>query len=208
MFGLDVILGGITGLLGNVVSGVLNYKTLKAKQEHEQKMLELKTARDRERTKLQIELSKAETQATIELSDAEVYKESIKSASRPSFSEQWIDKLLEVEGKWRFISIPTSVFLMVLFGFVDWIRTLMRPALTAYLVGLSTVVTWMAWDVLKQYNVEAIGVDDAIGIFRQTISIVTYLTVSCVTWWFGDRRIAKFLQKLDLGSNNQDSPPF
>jgi hypothetical protein len=38
------------------------------------------------------------------------------------------------------------------------------------------------------------------AIFDQVTSIVIYLTVSCVTWWFGDRRVAKFLMRLRGGN--------
>ena len=34
-------------------------------------------------------------------------------------------------------------------------------------------------------------------IYNEVTSIVVYLTVSCVTWWFGDRRMAKFLMHMN-----------
>ena len=37
-------------------------------------------------------------------------------------------------------------------------------------------------------------------IFDQVTSIIIYLTVSSVTWWFGDRRTAKFLMRLNDGN--------
>ena len=45
----------------------------------------------------------------------------------------------------------------------------------------------------------------ATSIFNDVTSIVTYLTVSCVTWWFGDRRMAKsVMQMRGLDQNKMD----
>ena len=75
----------------------------------------------------------------------------------------------------------------------------MRPGLTAYLVGLTSWITFISMDVLKKHG-HLLTADQAGDIFDQVTSIVIYLTVSCVTWWFGDRRVAKFLMRLKDGN--------
>jgi hypothetical protein len=197
MIGLDVILGGVTGLIGNIISGVMNYKTQKLKNEHEQKMVELETTAMREEAKMKIEVTRAEIEGAVELADSKIYGVSQELGNVDQFSDKWIEKLFTVEGPiGKFFAIPAAIMIAISFGFVDWLRGFMRPAITMYLTGMTTVITWMAWDILQKHGVQTMTVAEAIGIFDQVISIVIYLTVTCVTWWFGDRRMAKFLTNM------------
>lgn len=197
MIGLDVLLGGVTGLLGNLVTGWMNHKTTKLSNEHEQKMVALETAAMKEESKMQIAISKAEIEGAVELADSAAYMESIKVGNKKMFSEKWIDRLFNVEGKvGKFFAIPLGVILAMGFGFVDWLRGVMRPGITLYLTIMTTVITYMAWKLIQDHGA-GMTVDDAVEIYKQTTSIVIYLTVSCVTWWFGDRRMAKFLTNMN-----------
>lgn len=193
MIGLDVILGGVTGLLGNVITGWLKYKNQKMEFDHEAKMVALETAAMKEEAKMQIAVTKAEIEGAVELADAQAYTESLKAGQKAMFSEKWIDKLFSVEGRFgRFFAIPVAVFISFGFAFVDWLRGFMRPALTMYLTAMSSVITWMAWEIMQKNNI-MMSATDAVDIYQQTTSIVIYLTVSCVTWWFGDRTMSKAL---------------
>jgi len=197
MVGLDIILGGVTGLLGNLVTGWMNHRTTKLSNEHEQKMVALETAAMKEEAKMQIAVTKAEIEGAVELADSAAYMESIKAGNKAMFSEKWIDKLFSVEGKvGKFFAIPAGIMLAMSFGFVDWLRGFMRPGITLYLTGMTTVITYMAWQLMQVHGIQ-IPIDEAIKLYSQTTSIVVYLTVSCVTWWFGDRRMAKFLTKMN-----------
>lgn len=196
MIGLDVILGGVTGLLGNLITGILKYKNQKMEFAHEAKMVALETAAMKEEAKMQIAVTKAEIEGAVELADAQAYMESLKGASKPMFSEMWIDRLFSVEGKFgRFFAIPVAVVLAMGFAFVDWLRGLMRPALTMYLTAMSSVITYMAWEILQKNNI-MMSANDAVSIYQETTGIVIYLTVSCVTWWFGDRTMSKALVEM------------
>jgi hypothetical protein len=88
------------------------------------------------------------------------------------------------------------------FAFVDWMNTAMRPALTAYLMGGSTYITYMAWKIMQTNGLD-ITADQAVALFGQVTSTMIYLTVSAVTWWFGDRTMSKFLQQRADKKNNQ-----
>jgi hypothetical protein len=197
---LTTILGGLTGLVGNIVTGVMNYKTMKIKNEHEAIMVGLETEAMKEEAKMQIAITKAEIEGAVELADTQAFMQSLKAGNQVMFSEKWIDKLFSVKGKFgRFCAIPVAVLLAMAFGFVDWLRGFMRPAMTIYLIGMTTVITFMAWNIMKKFGMDSITPAQAIVIFTQVIDIVIYLTVSCVTWWFGDRRMAKFLTSLNKG---------
>jgi len=193
MIGLDVLLGGLTGLIGTALTEIMKYKNQKMQFDHDAKMVALETAAMKEEAKMQIAVTKAEIEGAVELADAQAYKEGLKSGQTPMFSEKWIDRLFSVEGRFgRFFAIPVAVLMAMGFAFVDWLRGFMRPVLTLYLTGMSSVITWMAWELIQKSNVP-MSVQEAMGLYNQATSIVIYLTVSSVTWWFGDRTMAKAL---------------
>jgi hypothetical protein len=195
------LLGGLTGLIGNVISAIMTYKTQKLKNEHDQAMLRLETAAMRAEAEANIRITQAQIEGAVEIADSQAYMASIHHGNKPMLDEKWVDKLLSVEGKWRVITIPVACLVAILFGFVDWLRGFMRPALTLYLTILTTVITWMAWDVMQKHGIGALTAAQAVAVFDQVVTIVIYLTVSCVTWWFGDRRMAKFLSRLHMKNN-------
>jgi len=196
MIGLDVLFGGLTGLIGNVITGITNYKTKKLEAIHEEKMVELESAAMKLEAEMNIAINKAEIEGEVELADTAAYMESLKSGQTSLFGKEWIDKLFRVEGKFlgplaKFVGIGVAGA----FGFIDWLRGFMRPALTAYLVGMATVITFMAWKIIQEYGMQAMSADQAVQIFREVTSVIVYLAVSCVTWWFGDRTMSKYIMK-------------
>lgn len=203
MIGLDVILGGVTGLVGNVITSITNYKTLKIKNEHDEKMLPLQTTAMLEKGKMEIDLMKNKIAGEIELADVEAYTKSQEYGNQKTFSEKWIESMFAVQGKMRILAIPFAIMFCSLFAIVDFLRGFMRPGLTMYLTGLTTVITYMAWDILQKHGVAGMSLPEAVSLFDRVISIVIYLTVSCVTWWFADRRTAKFLQNMQKNKSNE-----
>lgn len=85
-----------------------------------------------------------------------------------------------------------------------WVRRflkgILRPGLTLYLTGVSTWITWTAYTILTAKS-GALGANDAVAIFNEAMSVVTYLTISCVTWWFGDRRLSKRYAEMKGGAD-------
>ena len=206
MIGLDVILGGVTGLIGSIATGIMNYKMQKLKNEHDLAMIQAETESMKIEAQMQIQVTKAEIEGAIEVADAQAYMESQRQGGKPMFSEKWIDKLFSVQGKFgRFFSVPMAVLIATGFAFVDWLRGFMRPALTLYLTGATSVITYMAWKILKLHDLTALSNADALSTYTQVTWMVIYLTVSCVTWWFGDRRMAKFLTTLHDKRSQTDS---
>lgn len=195
---IETILGGVTGLIGNVVTGWMNYKTMKAKNEHEVAMLKAESEAMKLEAEMNIKITEAKIQGEVELADTQAYIESQKSGQTRYFSDRWVDKLLSVDGKVsKWFALLAAILIAFMFGIVDWLRGFMRPALTLYLTGMSTVITYMAWEIMQKYGMEQMSVDQALGVYNNVITIIIYLTVSCVTWWFGDRRMEKFLTNMN-----------
>jgi hypothetical protein len=202
MLGLDVIFGGVTGLIGSVVGGIFKYKTMKAQIElkkeqnsHELLMVKAETEAMIMESKANIAITRAEVEGAIELTDAQAFIQSQKEGNKALFDNKWIEKLFSVKGRWQIISLPLAMLIAVSFGFTDFLRGILRPALTVYLCGATTWVTMMAWEIMKSRDL-VISAAQAIAIFNDVTSIITYLTVSSVCWWFGDRRIGKTIMEL------------
>jgi len=197
MIGLDVILGGVTGLIGNAFTTWFKYKNAKMEYTHEENMAKLEINAMIKEAEMQIQVTKSKIEGEIELADAAAYKESLKAADKQLFSEKWIDMIMEAgKSKWygwifKFLGMTIAAG----FAFLDWLRAFMRPAMTLYLLGASSYITYLAWKIVSISQGGAIDTATALGIMDLVISTVIYLTVSAVTWWFGDRTMSKFLQE-------------
>jgi len=208
MIGLDVILGGVTGLIGNAFTTWFKYKNKKMEVEHEENMMKLEHQAMIQEAEMQIQVTKSRIEGEIELADAAAYKESLKSGSEKLFSDKWIDMIMEAgKGKWYgFIFKFIGMIIASGFAFLDWLRSFMRPAMTIYLMGATSWITYMAWDIVAKTQGGAISPDTAMAILDQVITTVIYLTVSAVTWWFGDRTMSKFLQQQGKKKNGGTTP--
>lgn len=208
---LETILGGITGLIGNAVGGWFKLKQKKLdldihklNNKHELDMVTAETKAMIMEAKANIKITQAQVEGAIEIEDAKSYMKSQEEGNKNLFSNKWIDALMKVEGWWKIITLPLASIIAMLFGFVDFLKGLIRPALTVYLCGVTTWITLMAWEIMNMNGV-VLTVTEATNIFSDVTSIVTYLTVSCVTWWFGDRRMAKnIMQKQGLDTKKLD----
>jgi len=195
--GLDIILGGVTGLIGNAFTTWFKYKNAKMEYAHEEKMVNLETQAMIQEAEMNIQITKSRIEGEIELADSAAFTTSQKVGQEKLFHEKWIDMIME-GGKrkwtgWFFRLMGTGI--AAAFAFVDWLNSAMRPALTIYLVGGSTYITYLAWNILQTAGVESLNVSEALQIFQQVTSTMIYLAVSAVTWWFGDRTMSKYLQQ-------------
>jgi hypothetical protein len=199
---LETILGGVTGLIGNVVGGWFKLKHAKLEKEiraadraHDLAMIKAETQAMIMEAKANIKITQAQVEGAIDLKDAEAFMQSQKEGNKALFDSKWINALMAVEGWWRIITLPLASIVAFLFGLTDFLRGIIRPSLTVYLCGVTTWVTWMAWEIMQKNGIGLSSIQ-AVDIFQDTTSIVTYLTVSCVTWWFGDRRMAKSIMEM------------
>jgi hypothetical protein len=190
----ETILGGITGLVGSLVSSIMNYKTMKEKNAHEIALVQAQTAAMKAEAEAQIQVTKAQIEGAIELADAQAYMSAQDSGNEPLFGQNWVDKLLGVTGWLSWVSGPVACLVALMFGFVDWFRGIMRPLLTAYLVGISSYITYLAWEIVQKYGTGMTS-NEATAIYQSVIEVILYLTVSCVTWWFGDRTMSKYIMQ-------------
>ena len=196
------ILGGLTGLFGTIWSSY-NQRKIKAlemedrdkQRSHDVAMVKAESDAMIEESKAQIQITMARVAGEIEIAETQAFAGSLKTGRTKIFDAAYMDRLFEVEGWVRFISIPAGVFLAIFFGLVDFTKEMARPGITVYLLGISTWITIKAWSLLERINGAVMTPNMAIGIVSDAINVVLYLTVTAVTWWFGDRMAAKGLAK-------------
>jgi len=182
-------LGAITGLVGPIITGITNYKMKKLEGQMRIDELKAESENMRLESQMQIEVTKEKTKGEVEIAELDAFKESIKQSGKSLFQESYMQALMRRKGTAWLGAIVAS-----LFGFVDFLKGLARPVITYYLIGVSTWVTVIAYEILNKTQ-GAITTEWAQGIFEKVILTIIYMTVSCVGWWFADRRIAKFMTK-------------
>lgn len=196
---IETILGVATGFLGNIITSFTNLKTQKLKNEHDLKMRDYDLKEREAEAKYQLAIESAQLEGTIENAEAAAYLESLRGANNDILTAEKLGFLTKDSSK-------VGTILAFLMGLVDTFRASVRPGLTAYLTILTTILTFKAIDILsaKQPLLSALQAQE---LFTQVSDVVIYLTVSVVTWWFGDRRTAKFIYRLNDG-NSRDKTGF
>ncbi len=179
---LSTILGGITGLLGSAVTAFFTWK---------QKKLDLQ--REIETKKLDIQLAEKEHEyalATAKLqaeSEMEKAAEATLQASYAHDRATYFTPFAGVIEKYPWLGIPFAV----LFALVDFLRGLIRPSMTVYMVVLVTIMYLQGAELMGSDGYEAMAAETATIFMVRIIDLVVYLTSTITAWWFGDRTIHK-----------------
>lgn len=209
MLGLDLIFGGVTGLIGTIWGGYNNRKLkeldIKAREsEHQYKLAEIKAESDAiiAEAHADIKITESITDGAVELAEVEAFSQSQKYGNNKNLPSAFAEKLAETTGWAKFITVPLLSILCFSLGLADVIKGLARPVITAYLLGISSWLSYKAWQLLEITNsANALSSIQAVAIVEQSISVLLYLSTTAVTWWFGDRMTAKGAKKLFKGQN-------
>ena len=188
------IFGAIFGLIGNVVTA---WSTAKAR---DQEIEILKLNNDHELLKLEkeSEIMTKEAQAKIEVAREDTrgkeisgymdsFLEAQKSEGQTLFRERYMEKL---DGTW------VAKFIAFVFAMVDIVKSTIRPVMTYYVIGATTWITWICWDVLTTSGQQAVDIVKALSIFDTVVYFILFMTSSVFHFWFVDRRTSKNVNKL------------
>jgi hypothetical protein len=185
------VLGTITGIFGNAINSFINYKTQRLKNEHDIKMAEIDIQVLKLESEAAVRVKKVETDAEIEKSVNEALKKSYDFLNKDLFDKSYM-KIL-TEGK---IGKGFAYVIAILFSVVDFLKHLVRPFITYYLLAASSVLTYLCYQ-LVQATGGALGIEQAYSLFSNSVLVILYLTTTCIGWWFADRRVAKFIGRLN-----------
>lgn len=194
----DLILGGLTGLIGTIWSGYNQQKMQREENAHKVVMIKAESDAMVVEANANIKITEAQTQGAVELAEIKAFSSSQKYGNVSSLPSAFAEKLASSEGWARIITVPFLSVLAFLLGLADFIKGLARPAITIYLLGVSTWISCKAWQLLEVSN-SALTSTQAVDIVEQSISVLLYLSTTAVTWWFGDRMTEKGAKKLFRG---------
>jgi hypothetical protein len=169
----SIFSGGATGIIGIIAQRFADYKNkqldMQLESQRQQNAIALKQADAaimREEWAAKVEVAQVESEAKKDVAASEAFSKSFDMEPK-----QYTSGELTSRQRW----------LMV---FLDFIRGSVRPLLTVYLCGLTTLVYWQAHKVLATQGVTT---SDAIEITKTIVGSILYLTTTCVLWWFGTR---------------------
>ena len=184
---LEVIFGGgLTGLVGTIWSGYNKRKQLKEEHAHELAFAKLNAANTRAEAEMNLLITESNIGGMRDIEEEKSFALSQKVGNEKLLGGTLFAKLFTQQGVASFFALPVGVLLCFLFGLADLLKGLARPAITIYLLIVSTWISKKAWDVLQSIG-EPLTAVQASSLVEQVITVVLYLTTTAVTWWFGDR---------------------
>ncbi|UOX39956.1 TMhelix containing protein [Vibrio phage V-YDF132] len=166
--------GGIAGLIGTVFTGFMTYKDKKAQREFDLRMRQLDIDERKAEAGIILQQTEAEVRGAIAVGELQAFTTSLSS-----------DRAMYATGSgardhWAFI-------------FVDVVRGLMRPILTAMLTGAMCFIVTDIVDSLGGWD--KVIAAQGIGVVEQLIAALIFCTTTAVTWWFGARAVQKGISK-------------
>ena len=194
------VLGTLTGLLGTGITTIAGYFTQKLKNKHDISMGELDLKTIKAEADASIKITKAKVEGEVELAEVDAMKTSYSMLSENLFDKSYM-KYIMSKGWLAWVAVP----IVLMFALVDFMKHLARPLLTYYLVGATTWITYILWVTISGQPFTPI---EAMKLFNLVVMTIIFLTTSCVSWWFGDRRIAKFINRLADGNKKPMSFNF
>lgn len=191
------VFGSIIGLVGNWLNQRQIRQTKAMENKHELDMARIQIDILNAKTDASIKITQAKVEGAVELQDSKAYGTTLVMANKPSFTKEWVDRLFEVQGWLRYIAVPFAFCIMGPFALVDVIKGFMRPTLTIAFTAGFGYLTYVSYTILKQKGFATLTPDQALVYFTLALDTCVMLTTTCVTWWFGDRRAAKSINRLN-----------
>ena len=163
--------GGLLGIAGNWLKGRGELKAKKLDYDNEREMRSLDMQELKLEATLKTQQIRLENEGKLAVADVEAERAKDVALSELQMASYTADKASYGN------------------GFVDGIRGMVRPVTTAYLLILMTYLGVQMHGVVG--GVEAINPDKAWAMYESIINSVTFLTTTCVTWYFGARSTIK-----------------
>jgi len=176
----SLVSGGLTGILGTALTGILSY----FKRKEENKLTIALKKEERETMKLKSDLDLKKISLLSETKLAGIQEQQAAAIKKESYAN---DKATYASSRAR-----DSKWLV----FVDFLRGIIRPTLTIYLIILTTFVYMEASDIVSAIGYERFEAAKAIAIVEEITATILYLTTTCVSWYFGNRSLEKHDLKL------------
>ncbi len=186
--------GGGTGLLGGLFTSVIGYFQKKSQQKYELQKIAAESQATIDEANANIALNRAQVEGQVDLAETKAFRSSIANDSK-YIKEEMLVSLIKSD---RFFLKLIGAGVIFLLGLVDFLKGLVRPLITYYLIGVSTYLTMLAYDIVQKVGPEMID-KTAMNLFNQTVLAIIYLTITAVSWWFGERGMKRGLEMFSKG---------
>lgn len=193
---LETLGSALLGLLGTGLTTYSNYKMEQLRSQNAREKMKLETELMIKEADANIRVAQATASMRIEELESEAFAASVAS-QEPALPSDWVSTLFEFQGWGRIFTVPIGLVLLFLLGLGDVVQHLMRSFLTLYSLGIASWVTYKCYDIMMSTGVPFPKAGEA---WETACETVLLLAVTMVTWWFGDRRVAKHLSHMKGGT--------
>jgi|TARA_R110000824_G_scaffold167291_4_gene344229 hypothetical protein len=166
--------GGVTGLLGGFLSkGMEVWKQKEDRKSQADRLLHEQTMRKidgdimLQEWKQRADVARIEGEAEVDVSDSQAFAASFK-----------------MEPKKYSSGVKAGPITGAMLISLDFIRGMVRPGLTLYLCGITTLI-W--FEISAVQALADVTPDQAFDLQELMVTSILYLTTTCVLWWFGTR---------------------
>lgn len=161
-----VATGGITGIIGAGVQRFADYKNKKLDIELLGKQMAHEVVLVEKGLTAQTRVAELDTEKARDVADAASFAASMAEPARATAGQA----LTQRQSSWMVA--------------LDFVRGIVRPGLTLYLVVLTTLIYFHANSLLTG---SAFTPADALDLTKRTVDTVLYLTTTATLWYFGVR---------------------
>lgn len=177
-----VLGGGATGLLGVLLQRFFDWR----KQSIDLELLKLQNKHAVDLQTLELEarakaaaMSAAAQQAMAEL-DLQARVDASAAADYAASHQADRATYLDPDAQ------KTGWFARIAMAIVDFLRGIVRPGGTIYLMAVTTAMFWWTTELAKQHGVQ-LSAEQVLGLQMRVIETILYLVTTSWVWWFGVR---------------------
>ena len=199
------VLGGLFGMIGSFGNAWLKnvnddkerafkLKESQSKRDYAIKMLSAETEATLAEVSANIQRDKILTEGKIDLEDSKGRNAAMLKLSQNTVKQSLVQKMMFNEKWTKIFTMPIAIFITILNGVVDTLRTLIRPLVTYGSVVFSAYVTYIAFNMYRELGV-AIDADDILEIVMTMLRLLTFTTSTVVSFWFMDKSMSRKFQE-------------
>ncbi len=193
----SLVSGGILGFVGNLFNQWTKYRLKKITLEHEVKMVQARAEAQVKAAAAQVKIEEEVTRRVVESQEADGFYDALRGASDRTLPSSTINYMLNDKTVMGYICRPFTYILAVLLGFVDVLRSLTRPSVTAGSLLFSGYILFYGFELfMRKGGLTKITHEDLLKmIVMPVIELFLFCASTAVSWWFADRQMSKDYRK-------------
>ncbi|GAA5184059.1 hypothetical protein GCM10025771_37190 [Niveibacterium umoris] len=182
--------GGATGLIGVLFQRYFDYKAkqqdlelVKINNEHARLLAQMDVEKANRAAQATEKVAEEQAEAQVRSAELEAQARADEAAAKAYVASIDADRATYLDPKAQ----SRSKFARIMMTLVDFVRGMIRPFLTIYLVIVATVMFAWARTLAAPNGNSVIDPIQAATLVKSIIDTLLYLATTCVVWWFGVR---------------------